>query len=434
MKQMKHIRPAVLASAVIGLTLPISAAEPTIEEQIDQSYAPSSTATGLLVGKLVGETAMDRAWSAFTLYKDESNPILQEFALKGRLQVQSIYGKSDGDSFNTSDHKAAGNNDAVWGNDIEARRARLAFKSKWFKNWKFEGTFNVDTDGQDNAKGSTFYRDLYDLYISYAPSDAMNVSVGKTKVRFTREQEISSNDILTVERSLISNTLFPGELTGVWVNGKGIQDYWLYEAGVYGADRTREFSSFDDGEVFLAKIGYDYSSQMGFDSAVASLHFMHNTNPGFREAGTSTSTYRGSASPNFENSFALTNDMTQGRFGLTTDITFAQGNGTQSDVMGISLIPSYYIADGLQLVGRLQVATSKDSNDLQVPSRYERLAKLPSGANDDETGDTYTSAYIGLNYFIYGHKLKLVNGIEYSQMGGGDYSGYTIMSGLRFSF
>ena len=44
------------------------------------------------------------------------------------------------------------------------------------------------------------------------------------------------------------------------------------------------------------------------------------------------------------------------------------------------------------------------------------------------------SAYIGLNYYIYGHKLKLMNGVEYSHLGGGDYDGYTFLSGLRFSF
>ena len=54
--------------------------------------------------------------------------------------------------------------------------------------------------------------------------------------------------------------------------------------------------------------------------------------------------------------------------------------------------------------------------------------------NDDESGNTYASAYLGLNYYLYGHKLKLMNGIEYSNMGGGDYDGYTFLSGLRFSF
>jgi phosphate-selective porin OprO/OprP len=409
---MKSIQCTLLATSLLGL---VSAnAEPT----------------GLMFGKLTGETAFDRAWSAFTLYKNEDNPILQEFALQGRLQVQSIYGESDGDSFNTSDYKDAGNDETVWGNDIEARRARFGFKSKWFQSWKFEGQINVDVDGMDNTGDDTFYKDIYDLYVTYAPSDAMNISAGKTKVKFSREQEISSKEILTIERSLLSNTLFPGELTGIWANGKGIADHWLYEVGVYGNDRQREFTDLSGdnrGTLFLAKIGYDYAEQSGLDTAVASVHFMNNSEPNYKEP--TPPDYTTGTSPNFKTSWAFTNDITQGRFGLTTEAMLASGDGSQSDVMGLTLIPSYYIGEGLQLVGRLQVATSEDPDDLRVPSRYERLV-----AGDDKKGNTYASAYVGLNYYIYGHKLKLMNGLEYSHMGGGDYDGYTLMSGLRFSF
>jgi phosphate-selective porin OprO/OprP len=409
---MKSIQCTLLATSLLGL---VSAnAEPT----------------GLIFGKLTGETAFDRAWSAFTLYKNEDNPILQEFALQGRLQVQSIYGESDGDSFNTSDYKDAGNDESVWGNDIEARRARLGFKSKWFQSWKFEGQINVDVDGMDNTGDDTFYKDIYDLFVTYAPSDALNISAGKTKVKFSREQEISSKEILTIERSLLSNTLFPGELTGIWASGKGIADHWLYEVGVYGNDRQREFTDLsgdDRGTLFLAKIGYDYAEQSGLDTAVASVHFMNNSEPNYKEP--TPPDYTTGTSPNFKTSWAFTNDITQGRFGLTTEAMLASGDGSQSDVMGLTLIPSYYIAEGLQLVGRVQVATCEDPDDLRLPSRYERLV-----SGDDEKGNTYASVYAGLNYYIYGHKLKLMNGLEYSHMGGGDYDGYTFMSGLRFSF
>ena len=258
----------------------------------------------------------------------------------------------------------------------------------------------------------------------------MNISAGKTKVKFSREQEISSKEILTIERSLLSNTLFPGELTGIWANGKGIADHWLYEVGVYGNDRQREFTDLSGdnrGTLFLAKIGYDYAEQSGLDTAVASVHFMNNSEPNYKEP--TPPDYTTGTSPNFKTSWAFTNDITQGRFGLTTEAMLASGDGSQSDVMGLTLIPSYYIGEGLQLVGRLQVATSEDPDDLRVPSRYERLV-----AGDDEKGNTYASAYVGLNYYIYGHKLKLMNGLEYSHMGGGDYDGYTFMSGLRFSF
>lgn len=414
-----------------------------------QAYAANENATGLLVGKFVGETPMDQAWSAFNLYKDDTNPILQEFSLQGRLQLQTIYGKAGDDSFNTSDYKDASssNKESVWGNDIEARRARIGFKSKWFQNWKFDGLINVDLDGKDGKDSSdkNYYKDLYELFVTYAPADTFNVSAGKTKTRFSREQEISSNNILTIERSLLSNTLFPGELTGIWTSGKGIQDHWLYELGVYGSDRVREFSEFDQGAIVLGKVGYDYSSQAGLDSAVASIHYMHNTEPGFQEL--KEDNFSPSTSPDFTDSIALTNDINHGRYGLTTELLYGFGYDgkadrydskgkkygpqtvEQSDVFGITIIPSYFIADGLQLVGRLQVATCEDGDDLRVPSRYERLA-----AGDDEKGNTYVSTYLGLNYYIYGHKLKLMNGIEYSDMGGGSYDGYTLMSGLRFSF
>ncbi len=411
---MKNIQSAILASSLLGIIT--ANAEPT----------------GLLYGKFPGETPFDQAWSAFTLHKDEDNQILQEFSLQGRLQLQSIFGESDGDSFNTSDFKDAGNDETVWGNDIEVRRARFGFKSKWFQNWKFDALINVDVDGMDGTGSDTLYKDLYDFNITYVKSDALNISAGKTKVKFSREQEISSNNILTFERSLISNTLTPGELTGIWAAGKGVAQYWQYEVGVYGNDRQREFTDLsgdDRGTIFLAKVGYDYAEQSGLDTAVASVHFMNNTEPNYKEPNKPE--YTTGTSPNFKSSWAFTNDISQGRFGLMTEAMLASGDGTQSDVMGLTVIPSYYIAEGLQLVGRLQVATSEDPDDLRLPSRYERLKVGPAAA---ERGNTYTSVYAGLNYYIYGHKLKLMNGVEYSHLGGGDYDGITYMTGLRFSF
>jgi phosphate-selective porin OprO/OprP len=442
MQSIKTIQRFLLASTLLGCISATAGTEAPIDTAVDE--VPASNATGLLVGRFSGETPWDRAWSGFTLYKNEDNQVVQEFTLKGRLQVQSIYGETNYDSFNTSDFKDAGNDESVWGNDVEARRARLGFKSKWFQNWKLEGMINVDTDGKDGDGSTSLYKDIYDLYLSYAPSDILNASAGKSKVRFGREQEISSNEILTFERSLMSNTLFPGELTGAWVNGKGFREYWLYELGIYGSDRVREFSSFDQGVVVLGKIGYDYSSQAGMDTAVVSLHYMHNSDPGF--ADIRDKDYTPGTSPSFTDSIALTNDMTSGRFGLTTELLygfgfdgFAKQNGAnvridQSDVIALSVIPSYYIADGLQLVGRVQVAASSDPDDLRVPARYERLAVKSKKVNDDERGNTYLSAYLGLNYYIYGHKLKIMNGMEYSHMGGGDYKGITYMTGLRFNF
>jgi phosphate-selective porin OprO/OprP len=409
---MKLIQSTLLATTLLGIT------------------SANAEDGGFLFKGFTGDTALDRTWSMFELYKNDDNPILQEFKLQGRLQLQSIYGESNGNSFNTSDYKDSGKDENVWGDDIEARRARFGFKSKWFRVFKFDALINVDTDGMDDSGSDTLYKDLYEMFVTYSPSDAFNLSVGKTKVRLGREQETSSNNILTLERSLVSNLLHPGELTGIWVSGKGIKGGWLYELGFYGNDRSREFSSGDGGHIVMAKVGYDYAERFGLDSAVASVHVMTNSEPNYDEP--SDSQYNPSASPKFSTSIAFTNEITQGRFGLLTDVYMASGENTtaigQSDVMGITIVPSFFFAEGLQLVGRLQIATSDDFNDLTVPGRYETLQP------GDDKGDTYVSAYMGVNYYMYGHKLKLMNGIEFSQMGDSDYSGFTYMSGLRFSF
>lgn len=389
---------------------------------------------GVFSKGFTGDTVYDKIWSAATLYKDSDNPILQEFSLQGRLQLQYFNMDSNVGDLDTTDYKDASdsNNERVWGDDIEVRRARFGFKSKWFQVWKLEGQINVDTDAEDSL-----YKDLYDLFVTYGPTDALNISAGKTKVKFSREQEISSKEIVTTERGLLSNLLFPGELTGVWASGKGIQEHWLYEIGLYGSDRQRGFSEFDAGAVILGKIGYDYSSQADLDSAVASIHLMHNTDPGYL-ANPSTN-FTPSASPAFDTSIALTNDITHGRFGLTTEALFGFGDD-RSDVMGLTIMPTYFVANGLQLVARFQVATANEGGGISLPSRYEGLTNNAivnadnRPATEERTGSTYTAAYLGMNYYLYGHKLKIMNGIEYAQLGGGDYEGYTFTSGLRMFF
>lgn len=430
---MKSIQRALLATSLLG------------------TLSAQDSATGLFVGKFPGETNFEKAWSSAVLYKNDNNPILQLFQLTGRLQLQTIYGQAGYDSFNTSDFKGnagSANDEIVWGNDIEVRRARLGFKSKFFKDWKFDLSLNVDVDGHSGVGGSsTFYKSFQEGGLSYAPSDAFNLSVGKKQVRFSRDQEISSTEIVTFERSVLSNTITPGELTGVWSTGKGIADGWQYEAGIFSNARVAELATLSDGGILaIGKIGYDFSQLFDLETCVSTFTYMHNTEPGYRDRKIDPN-FSFSASPAFTDSIALTNDLSQGRFGMITELMYGFGYTgpadqgrfskgkfvdtelAQSDLFGITLTPSYYIADGLQAVYRFQFISAADPNGVRVPSRYDRLAE-----GDDESGNTYMAHYLGLNYYIYGNKLKLMGGIEYAQMGGGNYDGYTAITGLRMNF
>ncbi len=431
----------MLATSVLGC-LPVQAGNEAPVDTAAAEAGSSSSATGLLVGKLSGDTEWDRAWSVATLYKNDDDPIVQLFQLTGRLQLQSIYGYAGGgDSFNTSDFKDAGNDEIVWGNDIEARRARIGFKSKFFQNWKLDASFNIDVDGQDGPGGdTTFYKSFQEGGLTYAPSDAFNLSIGKKQVRFSRDQEISSTEIVTFERSVASNLLTPGELTGIWSFGKGIGGAWQYEVGAYSNARVAEFAESGDGGILtIGKLGYDFAEQTGLESCVTTFTYMHNSEPGYKD-GKIDPNFSFNASPAFTDSIALTNDMSQGRFGMITELMYGFGfTGTadqgvdvpiaQSDILGFTWTPSYFIADQLQAVYRFQFISAADADGIRVPSRYDRLA-----SGDDEYGNTYTAHYLGLNYYIYSHKLKLMAGMEYAQMGGGSYDGCTFLSGLRMTF
>jgi phosphate-selective porin OprO/OprP len=51
-------------------------------------------------------------------------------------------------------------------------------------------------------------------------------------------------------------------------------------------------------------------------------------------------------------------------------------------------------------------------------------------------GDRYNEIYGGVNYFFYGHKLKLQTGVQYAEMDdsahdGGAYDGWSWTTGLR---
>ena len=441
---MKSIQRALLATSLLGSLSAHAGSETAVTTE---APAAASSASGLLLGKFTGETAWDKAWSAAVLYKDDNNPILQEFDLQGRLQVQYADGQSANGHFDIEDYKDAGKN-GVWADKFEARRAYLGFKSKWFQNWKLEGQIDVNTTTPvGTSDGYDFYQDIYDLYLTYAPSDELNVSIGKQEIKLSREQEISSTEIVTFERSLVTNMMHPGNLTGIWASGKGIQEHWLYHAGVYANDQNPEFTNFGGGALFFGKVGYNYSAQSKLDSAIVSFRYIHNTDPGFQESG-SNLTYPYGKSPAFTDCFALSNDIVQGRFGLTTDLLFGvgfDGNAEQagvskpidqSNVLALNIIPSYFIADGVQLVGRFQIASSADPDGVGLQSRYESVS--PDIGTDkkkiNSTGNTYTSVYLGVNYYIYGNKLKLMNGFEYSNLGGGDYEGTTFLSGLRMSF
>ncbi|MED6299045.1 MAG: porin [Verrucomicrobiota bacterium] len=340
---------------------------------------------------------MEDLWNIPHLYSNSDSLLVNDLKLVGRYQWQYADLNSDqGD----------------W-SDSENRRFRLGTEAKVLGgNWKLKAEINVNDDF------SPFYKSLEEAYIKYQGNDALNITIGKQKPAWSYEQSTSSRKILTFERSLLVNQLSPKKTSGI--SASGSIENWNYVLGIYNGNINEEFGDFNNsGEFALASIGYDYSKSSDFDTAAWRLDLLHNKDE------------TNNAAKPYKNSISLNHSLSQGVLTLNTDLIHA--GSYSDDVYGLVLLPTYDISDKLQLVARFTYASS-DGDGLRAQKRYERKASL----TDSGYGEDYQSYYLGLNYYINDHKLKLMTGIEYADMDGGsdggDYSGWTLFSGLRLYF
>jgi hypothetical protein len=184
----------------------------------------------------------------------------------------------------------------------------------------------------------------------------------------------------------------------------------------------REFGRFDGGISYGTGLGYDLKESLGLDKADWRLDWLHSDS---EENDTVLNKY--------EDIISSTLWLKDGRWSFVAEAFLATGGAP--DVFGFYLQPTYdVIPEKLQLVGRYSVSTGDGAESVSLQKRYEAQApNLESGGK----GETYQSIYLGLQYFIYGDRLKFLAGAEYSHLSGGsgrDYEGLTFLSGVRFSF
>lgn len=377
-----------------------------------------SAAILLTLTSLAAADTFEDLWKLPVLYQNPESDGLREFALSANLQWQWADGDSNQGDFGTRDRP----DEVRWG-DIEIRRMELGFKSQWGPNVKVSGTFDANPDGAvDPDLGQGFYRDLHDFSIVYSHSPALNIGAGKITTKFfTYENATSSRELIVFERSMLVENLIPKELTGLWVHGT--ENQWLYGMAVFAGDYQKEFSEFDAGFVTQTTIGYDFAKCLGIGKAAVKFDYQYSSSSG------------NTGNPGrFEHGFSFNTYFQEGPFSLYTDLLAGLGRGAQGDVIGITVTPSWHITDDLELVFRYQHANGSDDG-LQLLSRYERLAP---DLTDSGRGTEFDAAYLGLNYYVYGHKCKFMAGAEFQHMNGGadggSYDGFTSLAGFRLNF
>jgi len=366
-----------------------------------QSTAPVQPAATQAPGGADTRSTYDRIWPQFTtIYDNRSNSVVQRVLLSGRFQHE--FAAIDADQ---GDH-----------DEWNTRRFRIGPRITLFR------TFTVAAEAELNPQEmDPLYMRLTDVYLQWSRSGRLAVTVGKQGIPYTMDGATSSKELITIDRSNLTNNIwFPQEyLPGASVSGRIAP--WTYRVGMYSAgEANKEFGKFDGGVATLAVLGYDFAKRLGVKEALLAGHYVYQ-NPDLDNTFTRQ----------LEHILSVNFKLEKDNWGLRTDLSTATGYLGQSDLWALMAMPYFNVTDKLQLVGRYTFLESDDPNGVRLGT-YE--SRIVSGR-----GDEYHEGYVGANYFLYGHKLKIQTGVQIADMNdrgndGGAYSGVAWTTGLRIGW
>mgnify|MGYP000914001992 CR=1 FL=1 len=341
---------------------------------------------------IIDDKAPIASWEFCDLFKNNT-------LYKGDGFIRSIKfkGRYHGHYVSSSDDHLLGNpapNSNVPSDFWEHRRWRSGLEFGLAHDLKLTSSFNHDVTR--NFNGPHFVDNLDELHIQWSPSDDFWIRVGKQKLLITREYEESSNRILTPERStIVNNVAPPGKLWGIAVGFEAAG--FEHRASLFGVGYDNDFywPAFEGaGAVFT----YSLSRELTENTEVF-FDYMYSDTDASPATGF-TERYDASA---YEHVVALGTESKWGRFGLITDVILASDrrDRTLDDTWGLVILPYYDITDKLQLVARYSYAEDA------------RLARPQQHASQPYV-DGLSTFFVGFNYYICGHNLKLTGGYEYA--------------------
>ncbi len=337
-------------------------------------------------------------WNRATLIDRPYARVLNRFAITGRLQADAVAFDSHQGSYDA----------LTW------RAIRLGGEVSFLRN------FTLLAEGEYDPALNSFSERLTDAYIEWSRSPRLVITAGKHTAPFTLDGATSSKRLITTERSNLARNLWnPVEYhTGTSIEGK--VNRWSYFLGGFSASDDSLFGEFDGGYFGLVSLGCDFAESCGLDRALVRVDYMTNkydpNNDGTSSLGQVLS---------------LVTQWERDKWGLWTDITAGRGQGSQPDLFGAQLMPFYWVNEKAQVVARYTFLNSAGDNGLLL-GRYEN--RIETGF-----GDQSHDFYVGLNYYLHGHKLKWQTGVQYTTVtdaakDGGAYDGWGITSGIRISW
>lgn len=344
------------------------------------------------------------------VYKNKSNPWIQEVKLFGRGQFQ--YGYVDGSEGDSEGF-------AEW------RRVRLGAEVKFAKFFSAKVRANLEDGGaNDHSFGFHSYDEAYlgfDLGKAFNPGfvDKAKLTYGRHKIAIGEDVHTSSKKIKTVERSALTGKVRPDNNVGGRLSLE--KGDWEGAFGVFSSDEGNADQLFDDysGETLVY-----LSSTHSLDSGELIFDLIVNTDAEQAEDYTN----------NWAASVAYRTDIWDWdwAFNVVLGDNESDNEDREGFFGGLVIQPSKFIyEDKLELVGRYYFQASSEEEGIRVNSRYSRGA-----LGNDGRGDFHNSVYAGLNYYFCGDRAKIMTGVEYETLStpDDDNSATTLWSAVRFYF
>jgi hypothetical protein len=335
----------------------------------------------------------DPIWDRAVLFENKDNPYIQEFAITGLFEASSAFGSID------NENEASPLNQNI--NGVELRRAQLGFRMKALYRTEVTGVYEFA--GPDRMNG------IQTLKARTRITDGTGITLGKFRPLSTMENSMPDADLLTSERSLMSNMVAPADSLGAMLDATF--GNWSYHLGWFSGDFSDMIPSAGSDGIINAGIAYEKEGKAESGAPLRSrwyLNYIHNldqstteTLPRHRVPGASR--YTDVVSTGFS--------VQQDRFGFLGDFTIARGD---NNAWGITLMPTYWVMPGtIQLVGRYHYADT-DKKDGIYGGFGTSADPFFEGDGPIVTGDEYHSFYVGANFHVYENRMIISNGLEYS--------------------
>ncbi|MGK2859319.1 MAG: porin [Thermoanaerobaculia bacterium] len=302
----------------------------------------------------------------------------------GMLQVQ-------GEAGDTVAGRFPDDNDRIY-----VRRARVTTSGSFTErvDFRLEGEF-AGTSGNS----SSMRAQLTDGYVTFTHWPTASIRVGQFKTPFGFEQLYSDTRLAVPERSVPNDLLTIGRQLGLQIAGDLAGKRVSYAVGAFNGNSAN--TSFNDNDEFLVA-GRISTLVAGDATGPMNLHLGINS---FQSDDGSVSLPAGLGFDSTPGSQAHDNVFRGNRTGFGIDAQLVAG---RSELWAEYLATDFEPSDGIPFDDFRASGWYAQATYFAIPDKLQFVGKYEStDPSDEATGDDGDVLWLGTNYFLRSHDIKL---------------------------